>query len=90
MIWENKKQKDYLPDFAQKGVDNMPEQRIVVTIDDNGKINAETHGIKGEVCINELQELLGEISDLESITKTDEYYQHNELHVQKTQKLGRQ
>jgi hypothetical protein len=68
----------------------MPEQRIVITIDGDGKINAETHGIKGEVCINELQELLGEIADLESITKTDEYYQHNELHIQKTQKLGKQ
>jgi len=68
----------------------MPEQRIVVTIDASGKINAETHGVRGEVCINELQELLGEIADLESITKTDEFYQRNELYVQKTQKLERQ
>jgi hypothetical protein len=28
---------------------NMAEQRIVVTIDDNGKINAATEGIKGEM-----------------------------------------
>ncbi len=68
----------------------MPEQRIVVTIDANGKINAETHGVKGEVCVSELQELLGEMADLESVTKTDEYYQRNELHVQKTQNVGRQ
>lgn len=68
----------------------MPEQRIVVTIDANGKINAETRGVKGEVCVSELQELLGEVADLESITKTDEYYQRNELYVQKTQYVGRQ
>ena len=67
----------------------MPEQRIVVEIDENGKINAKTDGIKGEVCIAELQELLGEIADLESIDKTDEYSQHNDLHNQNIQTLGR-
>jgi hypothetical protein len=56
----------------------MPEQRIVVTIDDSGKISAETAGIKGEVCVDELQKLLGEIADLESISKTDEYCQQIE------------
>jgi len=53
----------------------MAEQRIVVTIDENGKINAATEGIKGEMCLDELQDLLGEIADLESISKTDEFYQ---------------
>jgi hypothetical protein len=62
----------------------MAEQRIVVTIDDNGKINASTEGIKGEMCLNELEDLLGEIAELESISKTDEFYQANELKVQKT------
>jgi len=59
----------------------MAEQRIVVTIDEGGKINAATEGIKGEMCLSELQELLGELADLESITKTDEFYQKNELAV---------
>jgi hypothetical protein len=53
----------------------MAEQRIVVTIDENGKINASTEGIKGEMCLDELQDLLGELVDLESITKTDEFHQ---------------
>ncbi|MBP5724769.1 MAG: DUF2997 domain-containing protein [Bacteroidales bacterium] len=51
------------------------EQRIVVTIDENGKINASTDGIKGEMCLTELQELLDEFDNLQSIKKTDEYYQ---------------
>jgi hypothetical protein len=41
----------------------MPEQRIVVEIDENGKINAKTDGIKGEICIAEIQQLFGEISE---------------------------
>jgi hypothetical protein len=62
----------------------MAEQRIVITIDENGKINAATEGIKGEMCLAELQELLGAEDNLQSVTKTDEFYQANEL---KTQKL---
>ena len=58
----------------------MAEHRIEITIDENGKINAATEGMKGEVCLSELQSLLGEIADIESIKKTDEYYQANELH----------
>ena len=60
----------------------MAEQRIFVTIDENGKINASTKGIKGEMCLSELQELLGELVDLESMTKTDEFYQKTEVRPQ--------
>lgn len=57
----------------------MAEQRIVITIDENGKINASTEGIKGELCLDELQKLLGDLADLDKVTKTDEFYQENEL-----------
>ncbi|MDR0559806.1 MAG: DUF2997 domain-containing protein [Prevotellaceae bacterium] len=57
----------------------MAEQRIVITIDENGKINAATEGIKGEMCLTELQELLGEMGNIQSVSKTDEFYQANEL-----------
>lgn len=60
----------------------MAEQRIVITIDENGKINASTEGIKGEMCLDELQELLGSLEELQSIIKTDEFYQANELKSQ--------
>ena len=60
----------------------MAEQRIVITIDENGKINASTEGIKGEMCLDELQELLGNLEELQSISKTDEFYQPNEIKSQ--------
>ncbi len=53
----------------------MAEQRITITIDENGKINASTDGIKGEMCLTELQELLDDLENLQSVKKTDEYYQ---------------
>ncbi len=53
----------------------MAEQRIIVTIDENGKINASTDGIKGEMCLTELQELLDDFENLQSVKKTDEYFQ---------------
>lgn len=57
----------------------MAEQRIVITIDENGKINASTEGIKGDMCLDELQELLGSFEEIQSINKTDEFYKSNEL-----------
>lgn len=53
----------------------MAEQRITITIDENGKIDAATNGIKGEICLTELQELLDENEMMQSVKKTDEYYQ---------------
>ena len=53
----------------------MAEQTIIITIDENGKINAETTGLKGEMCIDELEKILEGESDMSSIKKTDEYYQ---------------
>ena len=53
----------------------MAERRIEITIDQDGKINAQTEGIKGEMCLDALQELLGELDDMESVSKTDEFYQ---------------
>jgi thiamine pyrophosphokinase len=67
----------------------MPEQRIVVEIDDSGKINAETFGIKGEVCVDKLQEILGDVvGDIDSVSKKDEYYQKVNQNVQNKQKAG--
>jgi hypothetical protein len=60
----------------------MAEQRIVVTIDENGKIRAETKGIKGEMCLDELRNLLGELVDLESIDKTEEFNQKTNVKQQ--------
>jgi len=56
----------------------MAEHRIEITIEQDGKINASTEGIKGEVCLEKLQELLGKMAELESFDKTDEWYQDAE------------
>lgn len=57
----------------------MAEQRITITIDENGKIDASTSGIKGEMCLSELQELLDDLDNLQSVKKMDEYYQQVEM-----------
>lgn len=53
----------------------MAEKRISIKIDGNGKISAKTDGIKGEMCLTELEEILGEEISAMSVKKTDEYYQ---------------
>lgn len=59
----------------------MAEQRITLTIDENGKINASTDGLKGEMCLTELQEILDDFENLQSVKKTDEYYQSAEVKI---------
>jgi len=57
----------------------MTEQRIIIEIDENGKIKAKTSEIKGEICLDELQELLEDIAVLDNVKKTDEFYQKKEI-----------
>ncbi len=66
----------------------MPEQRITVTIDEEGKITAKTAGFQGEACLDDLQSLLEELGTLQEVKKTDEYYQQNAVTVTHQQKLG--
>ena len=69
----------------------MAEHRIDITIDKDGKISASTEGIKGEVCLAKLQELLGDLADLESYEKTDEWFKDAEItnYNPQTQTAGR-
>ncbi len=53
----------------------MAEERITITIDAEGKVQASTEGFKGDVCIEELEKLLGDLVELEKITETDEHHQ---------------
>ncbi|MDP8162368.1 hypothetical protein QJU89_02435 [Pasteurella skyensis] len=64
----------------------MSEQKITIIIDENGKIDAKTDGIKGEMCLNELSGLLAMETELMKISKTDDFYQTNELHTKRTVK----
>lgn len=63
----------------------MAEERITITIDSEGKLQAETNGFKGETCLKELEQLLGDLVELEKITKTDEFYQ--QLKAENKQKI---
>ena len=53
----------------------MQEQRITVTINEDGSLDLKTDGIKGEACLSEVEEILSELADIKEVKKTDEYYQ---------------
>lgn len=60
----------------------MAEHKITITIDENGEIKAETFGIKGEMCLDELKALLDTETNLLSVKKTDEYFQKEKVQIQ--------
>lgn len=53
----------------------MPEQRIVITIDEEGGISAKTSGFKGEACLEALDRLLDIDGKVIGLKKTDEFHQ---------------
>lgn len=53
----------------------MKEQRITVTINEDGSLDLKTDGIKGEACLSEVEELLDGLAEITDVKKTDEYYQ---------------
>jgi len=64
----------------------MTEQRIEIIIDESGKISASTEGFKGETCLEKLQDLLGDLAELESHEKSDEWYQEEKITTTATNK----
>lgn len=53
----------------------MPEERIVITIDEEGRIEAKTSGFTGESCIEALDDLLKLDANVKQVKKTDEFVQ---------------
>ena len=54
----------------------MTEENIRIVVHDDGRIEFETHDIKGDACLEELEEILGElVDDLNEATKTSEYHE---------------
>lgn len=51
----------------------MSEERIEITINEDGSVDALSKGFKGPVCVEELENILGK--EFASISKTDEYHQ---------------
>lgn len=67
----------------------MPEQKITLTIDDDGAITAKTSGFKGESCLEALDQLLNLDGVVSNVKKTDEYYQQQTEQMNRVQSLKR-
>lgn len=65
---------------------NVKEVKIIIELTEDGEIIAETKGIKGKACLTELEALMEELAEIESIDKTGEYYQKDT--AKNTLKLG--
>ena len=54
----------------------MAEENIQIIVHDDGRIEFRTHDIKGEACMEELEEILGElVDDLENAKTTSQYHE---------------
>lgn len=65
----------------------MPEQKITLTIDEDGAITAKTSGFKGESCLDALDELLNLEGVVSSVKKTDEFHQQQITKVVRLQSV---
>lgn len=66
----------------------MKEERITITINEDGSLNVKTDGLKGEACLDEVNALLDEVANIKYIKKTDEYNQRINTQNQNIQKGG--
>lgn len=66
----------------------MKEERITITINEDGSLNVKTEGLKGEACLDEVNALLDEVANIKEIKKTDEYNQRVNVQNQNIQRGG--
>lgn len=52
----------------------MVDKKIVIDINDKGEINAETFGMQGVECLNELDKLLKDLALETNTTKKPEFF----------------
>jgi hypothetical protein len=55
----------------------MDEEKIIITISEDGKIQADAIGFKGEICEKELEKLLEGFPEIEKDDKKSDYYNSN-------------
>lgn len=65
----------------------MPEQKVVITIDDEGGLTAKTSGFKGESCLDALDGLLDMAGVVSNLKKTDEFRQKQSIEQSRIQKV---
>jgi len=52
----------------------MAEKKIVIDIDEDGSIKAETFGMHGTECLNELDKVLKDLALQSETVKKDEFF----------------
>lgn len=67
----------------------MTEERITITINEDGTLQLETKGIKGPVCMDEAQALLEGIAVQVRAERTDEFYMKQKAGVRPSLEVGR-
>lgn len=53
----------------------MQEYNVTIKIDEDGNIKAETKGMKGDVCVGELDEILKGLDGEQDFKNKPEFYQ---------------
>lgn len=56
----------------------MQEYNVIIEIDADGNIKAETKGMKGDICVSELDEILKGLEGEQTFKNKPEFYQKNE------------
>ena len=67
----------------------MQEYNVIIEIDEDGNIQAETKGMKGDICISELDEILKGLEGEQSFKNNQEFYQKNEKQTTKLENTRR-
>jgi hypothetical protein len=57
----------------------MKEHKIIINIDNEGKIFAQTEGIYGEKCVSELKKIFKDLSFLENSEFTSDYQKKEKI-----------
>jgi len=65
----------------------MAEEKIVVEIDENGELKAETFGLVGPICMEKLDKLLKDFDGGDNEKKPD-YYKHPTISPNTKQTVG--
>ncbi len=62
----------------------MKEEKIIIKIDKDGKIEADAEDFSGSICVTEMQKILEEMPPIENTDLKPEYYKKDEKATHKT------
>ncbi len=65
----------------------MNEEKIVIEIGENGDIKAETFGMEGATCMDELSKLMRNLATVVDVDNKPEFYE-NKMVTKTKQKVG--